>query len=315
MPLNPPSYQGQDVWYSRNVFINKVETALWQPAVPMASALTAIPVPPLPSLTFDQSQLNLIQQTHRVTSWVDPVTGERQEENASDIPNPDAPPGQFDGPESDVTAPQSTPPQGGNVYNNLIIKLETTLREANGGAWDATSGNPNLQSMCRDMGVGWGLPWGPRQPPGASPQAGGWCALFVSWILYKCGIPVIVGGRSQRVVGRARDWANYGTRVSNTDPRQWRKGDIVVVGGATNNRGETSSGNHVAFLWEVNRANDTMVLLGGNQGGGLIGKVTSSGRARGFLSRTISGGGGERAIALVRNWAIPQAQDRPLPGI
>ncbi len=31
MPLNPPSYSGQDVWFSPDVFANKVEIALWQP--------------------------------------------------------------------------------------------------------------------------------------------------------------------------------------------------------------------------------------------------------------------------------------------
>lgn len=34
MPLNPPSYKGQDVWFSPDVFINKSETALWQPPWP-----------------------------------------------------------------------------------------------------------------------------------------------------------------------------------------------------------------------------------------------------------------------------------------
>lgn len=31
MPLNPPSYRGQDVWFSPDVFVNKSEVALWQP--------------------------------------------------------------------------------------------------------------------------------------------------------------------------------------------------------------------------------------------------------------------------------------------
>lgn len=31
MPLNPPSYKGLDVYYSPNVFVNKVPVALWQP--------------------------------------------------------------------------------------------------------------------------------------------------------------------------------------------------------------------------------------------------------------------------------------------
>lgn len=34
MPLNPPSYKGQDVWFSPDVFINKSEAALWQPPWP-----------------------------------------------------------------------------------------------------------------------------------------------------------------------------------------------------------------------------------------------------------------------------------------
>lgn len=31
MPLNPPTYKGMDVFYSTNVFVNKVPVALWQP--------------------------------------------------------------------------------------------------------------------------------------------------------------------------------------------------------------------------------------------------------------------------------------------
>lgn len=31
MPLNPPTFQGLDVFYSKNVFVNKVPVALWRP--------------------------------------------------------------------------------------------------------------------------------------------------------------------------------------------------------------------------------------------------------------------------------------------
>lgn len=31
MPLNPPTYKGLDVYYSTNVFVNKVPVALWEP--------------------------------------------------------------------------------------------------------------------------------------------------------------------------------------------------------------------------------------------------------------------------------------------
>lgn len=32
MPLNPPSYIGQDVWFSPDTYVNQVPVALWQPA-------------------------------------------------------------------------------------------------------------------------------------------------------------------------------------------------------------------------------------------------------------------------------------------
>jgi len=303
MPLNPPSYSGQDVWYSRNVFINKVETALWQPPQPMLTGLVNVPVPPLPSLEFTASQINMIQQTVSNYTYTDPDTGEQITMNYGDLPNPDAAPGQFDGPEGAITAPSSLPPATGNAYNDLIANLERILQEARGGAWLASSSNPNLQAMCRDLGARWGQPYGPR-------PAGGWCAMFVSWVLYKSGIPVLVSGRTQRAVPRAASWASYGTRVSPRDPRAWRKGDIIVV--ASGNKSETASGNHVGFLWGINRNADSIFLAGGNQGTN-PGNVTQGSRERNFLTNSRSGSG-PRAVAVVRNWVIPPDQDRPLPG-
>ena len=58
MPLNPPSYKGQDVWYSPNVYINQVQAALWQPAVPQPSALHALPTIPSPSHSLSQEQIS-----------------------------------------------------------------------------------------------------------------------------------------------------------------------------------------------------------------------------------------------------------------
>lgn len=303
MPLNPPSYSGQDVWYSRNVFVNKVQVALWQPPQPMQTAVS-VPVPPLPSLTFTQDQLRMIQQTTANYTYIDPDTGQEITMNYGDMPNPDAAPGQFAGPEGNITAPMTFPPASGNNYVTLLNNLTRILQEARGGAWLASASNPNLQQMCRDLGASWGQPYGPR-------PAGGWCAMFVSWVLYKSGLPILVGGRTQRAVPRARDWANYGTRISPQDPRQWRKGDIIVVGAAATG-GETLSGNHVGFLWGFNTAANSIYLAGGNQGAN-PGNVTEGSRERNFLTNTRSGSG-VRAVAVVRGWAIPPEYDRPLPG-
>lgn len=303
MPLNPPSYIGQDVWYSRNVFVNKVQVALWQPPQPMETAVST-PVPPLPTLNFTQDQLSMIQQTNSNYTYVDPDTNQNITMNYSDIPNPDAAPGQFAGPESSISAPMTFPPASGNAYVTMINNLTQILQEARGGAWLATVSNPNLRQMCRDLGANWGQPYGPR-------PAGGWCAMFVSWVLYKSGLPILVGGRTQRAVPRARDWANYGTRISPQDPRQWRKGDIVIVGAAATG-GETLSGNHVGFLWGINTAANSIYLAGGNQGPN-PGNVTQGSRERNFLTNTRSGSG-VRAVAVVRGWALPSEYDRPLPG-
>lgn len=48
MPLNPPSYKGQDVWFSPDVFVNKSEVALWQPAWPREN----VPLPAFGPITI-----------------------------------------------------------------------------------------------------------------------------------------------------------------------------------------------------------------------------------------------------------------------
>lgn len=302
MPMNPPSWNGQDVWYSPNVFTNKVETALWQPPVPMATSMAAVPVPSLPSLEYSSSQLSMIQQTVGTYTYTDPETGQQVTMSYGDLPNPDAAPGQFSGPESTIVAPSSDTLASGSAYANLINNLTRVLSEASGGAWLASTSNQNLITMCRELGTQWGQPYGPR-------PAGGWCALFVSWMLYKSGIPILVSGNTRRLMARARDWGNYGTRISAQNPRAWRKGDIIVVG-TSSNTGETLSGNHVGFLWGINSAANSVFLAGGNQGPN-PGNVTQGSRERNFLTNSVSGNG-PRAIAVVRGWALPPEADRPL---
>lgn len=81
-----------------------------------------------------------------------------------------------------------------------------------------------------------------------------WCACFVNWCLINAGQP---RGPS----ARARDWLDYGTKISTP-----RLGAIAVVyhtpGAST--AGTTSSGYHVAFY--TGGAGNSVTLLGGNQG-------------------------------------------------
>ena len=291
--------------------MNKAEAALWQPPQDRTTQLVNVPVPPLPPLNYTSGQLSQINGTITTGTYTDPVTGEVVTMTQGDMPNPDAAAGQFDGPTSTITAPQNGPPLDGNQFNNLIATLTTVLREAGGGSWVATATSRNHQIMCQDLGLTWGQPYGPR-------PAGGWCAVFVSWALYKSGLPVLVSGRSQRSVTSAIGWSTYGQGIDPRNPRAWRKGDIIITKSSSSS-GETRSGNHVTFLWtNPGNGSDTAACLGGNQG--RTGDVTAGGRCRGFLTNSKAGGVvvrdssgyGDYAYAVRRGWNLPPSYDVPL---
>ena len=172
MPLNPPSFSGQDVWYSPNVFINKVQTALWQPAQPMDSKMQSIPIISSPAYQFTSSQQSAI------TAGADPTATEITDadgnvisQQESDGISPDAAPGQESGPTATATNAEALP-VGVDAYSNLLNNLNTVIAEAKNGSWKGSMNNPNIQHMLKVTGV-----------PSFVITSTAWCATFLSYIL------------------------------------------------------------------------------------------------------------------------------------
>jgi len=265
LPLNPPSFSGQDVWYSPSVYANQVPVALWQPAVPQPSALHSLPTIPSPKFEFTQQQINMAVAPEN-TSWyiteangnvvsVPPGTPGATAEGTP--PSPDAAPGQMDG-QTTTISDAAAAGQGG--YSALIGNLNKVLQEGKSGAWRGGPSNPNLQKMFSTIGIT------PSQcfPAGHSY----WCAAFMAWMLKISGLQYTIGSKSQAVSIKAPDYATYGQGIDPGQPNLWRKGDVLLVkpGGAAS----SSSGNHVTFLWRApfrgSKGELWYPCLGGNQG-------------------------------------------------
>lgn len=273
--MNPPSLAGQDVWYSPNVFINKVQVALWQPAHPIDTALKNIPIIASPSQSFNASQQSIINAS--VSSGT--LEGGVSQTEGDGI-SPDAAAGQTTGPTTELVNPEALA-GGTSSYTALLNNLNTVLKEANSGAWIGNVSNPNIQQMINVTGVG------------AFPvTAKAWCATFVGYMLKISGCPFKAGAQSSKVSTLAADYSSYSTGVNNKTPASWRKGDIMVV--------HRPGGYHVAFLWGLTASN--VVLLGGNQG------TPSTVSAINWYSGTKN-----NVVAVRRGWVIPTELDTSLP--
>jgi len=258
MPLNPPSYSGQDVWYSPSVYINQVQAALWQPAVPQPSALHSLPVIPSPKYALTSEQISAATSEQN-TQWyitdangnvmaVPPGTPGASSEGTA--PSPDAAAGQMVGATTTVVDAAASG-QGG--YGALIGNLNKVWQEGQSGAWRGGSANKNIQQMLETVGISSGSVF----PPGHSY----WCAAFMGWMLKISGLGYVVGANSQHVSAAAGDYRRYGQAIDTHQPNLWRQGDVAVVSSS----GNTSSGLHVTFLWGAPQGG-WYRCLGGNQG-------------------------------------------------
>lgn len=281
MPLNPPSYAGQDVWYSPNTYVNQVAVALWQPAVAMPSAMRSIPVIPNPPQTIDAAQASAMQAQAGVNIEVD-ENGNVTRNTITDPPYPGGAPGQQDGPSTESVDPLSN---AGGGYGALINNLSRVLAEARGGAWQGSpSITQNLKTMCNTMGL-------PESLVTSRPTA--WCATFVAYMLKLSGLPYLTEPGSNRTIATGRAYQKYAQAIPLQPRSGWRKGDIITI------PYEGGSGFHVAFLWGFT-SGGAPIALGGNQGAG-NGNVSAAQRP-------------DRPVATVRRgWTVPAGSDTPLP--
>ena len=294
MPLNPPSYSGQDVWYSPNVFVNKVQTALWQPAQPMDSALNFLPAINLPKYSFSSAQQAQIEANSGTGTTVD-ANGNTVTHSEADAVNPDAAPGQTDGPTITATSGIALAP-GANPYETLIKNLTTCLQESKGGGWDNNGSNQNLQKMLTVTGVSKSVLGHPTA----------WCATWLGYLLYLSGLPYQQTGKSKVFNPSAASYLNYGTGLSPQAPNTWRLGDVALV---TRPAG-SGVGYHVAFMWGIFTPTNSPLLLGGNQGPPKGFRYDKVG-ADPWYPNTL-GNGQFRVAAVRRFWDLPPGRDIPL---
>lgn len=280
MPLNPPSWTGQDIWYSTNVFVNKVQVALWQPPQAMSSAMAKIPVIPSPPVEFSKAQQKQVHDSID-DQEVDDGTGKKVRTKVGDGP--------YQGKTTTGVNPESLP-TGVDPYSNFIKNCAKVLSEAEGGAWQGSAGNPNIQTMCSTTGVSIGLVISPNQL---------WCATFVGYMLKISGLPFSITAGSNTVSTGAAAYQNYGRAIDARNPSTWRKGDVMVV---TRPKGG-GFGEHVAFFWGGTSARG--LLFGGNQGG----KVSANSWYPGWVHGS---GNQHHVIAVRRNWDIPTELDKPI---
>lgn len=287
MPLNPPSYKGQDVWYSPNVYVNKVPVALWQP--PQVGDSLVFNFTLAPDATQPKSAGSVVQ------FYDDMINDVRQDPNMSDIeitagppqyvgettnvwptgaPPSNATPDNLAGNVNVVQSPLQLPP-GYGPLQTLDANLNAALKEAQGGQWNNINRNDkNVQQCFIDLGRG-------------ADFSNAWCAAFANAMLKRSGISYVEGSLF------AMDFQKWGSSVPINDPKQWRKWDIVVF-----NR-------HVAFLEGI-PGGVKVSVLGGNQGG-----PKSPTRDQGALTvatwRSLSS-----VLYVARAWEVPPEWDKPL---
>lgn len=246
----------------------------------MASAMNSIPVIPSPTFSFTSQQETIISQSSGTTSLPD-STGA-----TTSTTERDGPPTQ--GQTATGVNPESLP-AGTDPYTNFLKNCQQVLGEAQGGAWQGTLGNTNIQKMLSTTGV-----------PSSVISQTAWCATFVGYMLKISGLPFSTQGSSSNMSVAAGDYRSYGQAIDINQPHLWRKGDIIVP--TRPGSGPAQPPLHVAFLWGI--GNDNVNLFGGNQGG----KVQSEN----WYAHTLSGTGGYKIVAVRRNWTIPTSLDTPL---
>lgn len=171
------------------------------------------------------------------------------------------------------------PSQNTEVYAKLESVINTTLRQD----WRAKNAKPGNPLILEAYAIS-----GRNYDRDGNTGEYAWAAPFVSWVLYKAGLPYLK-------VMSPRAYAGYGNPVEIGTLKKIRKYDIIVFGSA-------SSIWHIGFVMSINKNDNTISVLGGNQAG--TAKITKF---------PITQNSAELYISHIRrNWAIPADRDTPL---
>lgn len=173
--------------------------------------------------------------------------------------------------------PQPTP--NTEIYAKLESVINTTLRQD----WRAKNAKPGNPLILEAYAIS-----GRNYDKDGNTGEYAWAAPFVSWVLYKTGLPYLK-------VMSPMAYAGYGNPVEIGTLKKIRKYDIIVFNSA-------STISHVGFVMSINKNDNTISVLGGNQAGTV--KITKFPITQNSAQLYIS--------HIRRNWAIPTDRDTPL---
>ena len=174
-------------------------------------------------------------------------------------------------PDSDVQPVKNVEPTD-DKYITLSRNLDTALSQAKSGGWKETGSNANIIASYKAVGQN------------LSTDTTPWCAAFAGAVLKSSGI------ESLRTLSSLA-YKGFGTSVPVSDPTQWRLNDIIVFSRA--------GGGHIGFFRGFNKANNSVLVLGGNQSDNLteVGfKITDK----------------FPVVYVGRKWDLPSSYDKPV---
>lgn len=280
MPLNPPSYKGQDVWYSPNVYINKVPAALWQPPKIGDSLIFQFTLPPDQSqsafassvtqfwynTTYDDNKANPYNKDAEVVSGG--KKGQTVDVVVSEAPPAGATPDNLQGENTIAPSPLQLPP-GSGPWQTLNANLDAALKEAEQGLWTDTSAN--TKACFAELGQLANFP-------------NMWCAAFAGTMLKRSGISYLKNNLKALAF---RD-AQWGSPISLNDYKQWRYNDLVCM-----------DWSHVGFIRGIDLQKQQVQVIGGNQSD----TVNQVNYKQGSL---------KRVCYIARGWVVPPEIDKPI---
>lgn len=280
MPLNPPSYKGQDVWYSPNVYVNKVPVALWQPPKIGDSLIFQFTLPPddtqqayAPAVsqfwynsTYDANKANPYNKGAEVVAGG--KIGQTVDVVVAEAPPPLATPDNLNGEPTASPSPLQLPP-GSGPWETLNANLDASLKEAQQGLWTDTSAN--TRACFAELGQLANFP-------------NLWCAAFAGTMLKRSGIDYLKYNLSA-LAFRDKLW---GSPIPLDDYQNWRYNDLVCM-----------DWSHVGFIRGIDLQKQQIQVIGGNQSD----TVNQVNYKPGSL---------KHVCYVSRAWRLPPEADKPI---
>lgn len=109
------------------------------------------------------------------------------------------------------------------------------------GLWKENGFNPKIVNCYKEVGFN------------ISNDKTPWCAAFAGTVLKNAGFEYLAAPKSGL---SSLAYSGYGQSVG-LQPERWRKWDIIVF--------TRNGGGHIGFIYGVNKAQGTVIVLGGNQ--------------------------------------------------